>query len=206
MPDSRSGPPIVALVASAGGLDALTRVLEPLPEHFPASVIVLQHIDPERRSALAELLARHCRMPVHAAEDHKRLEPGIVVVAPPGRHVLHTMDGTLALIVSGAFPPHRPSADLLLTSLAVTAGPRVVAVVLSGLGMDGATGATAVHDFGGVVVTADEASSREYAMPKATLGRDDAADVELAVDDIADHLVELVSAMGDPAVGERPSS
>jgi two-component system, chemotaxis family, protein-glutamate methylesterase/glutaminase len=190
-------PRLVALVSSAGGLEALLRVLEPLPADFPAAVIALQHQDPDRRSnELAAILTRRCSLKVALAEHGAKLMPSCLSVAPPGKHVLLRRDGTLALIVSGGYPPHRPSADLLLVSLALIAGERTIAVVLSGKGNDGATGATAVHDFGGVVIAADEASSKEFSMPSATIGRDDAVDHVVHVDDIANLLERLVGAAG----------
>lgn len=188
--------PVVGLVASTGGLEALTRVLAPLPAGFPAAIIGLQHQSPEHTSRLAEILDRRCALAVTVADHGTRLSRGSVFIAPPGRHVLLTRRQRLALMVSGAYPPHRPSADLLLTSLALVSGPKAVAVVLSGKGNDGATGATAVHDFGGVVIAADEASSREFAMPAAAIGREDAVDYVLHVDRIAACLQEVVGGLG----------
>ena len=99
----------------------------------------------------------------------------------------------MALIESGARPPYRPSADLLLTSLALAVGSRAVAVVLSGHGIDGATGATAVHHFGGMVIASDEATSTEYSMPGATIGRDTIIDHAIALDEIAALLLTLTA-------------
>lgn len=184
---------VVALVCSAGGLDALRHVLAPLPVDFPAAVVVLQHLPPDRKSLLASILARDCRLPVREARHGDALVEGQVLIVPPGKHALATQEGTLALVMSDGAPPYRPSADLLLTSLAITAGSRVVAVVLSGGGHDGATGAVAVHDFGGTVLAADEASSAHFAMPAAAIGRDDAVDLVLPVGDIPAALVSLLA-------------
>jgi two-component system, chemotaxis family, protein-glutamate methylesterase/glutaminase len=183
--------PVVALVCSTGGLHALTHVLGPLPVGFPAAVLVLQHIDPGATSSLTAILARRTALVVQDAVEGSKLKPGNVLVAPPGRHTLVTKDGTLALIESGARPPYRPSADLLLTSLALAVGPRAVAVVLSGHGIDGATGATAVHHFGGLVIASDEASSTEFSMPGATIDREMVVDHTLALDDIPTLLLQL---------------
>jgi two-component system, chemotaxis family, protein-glutamate methylesterase/glutaminase len=190
--------PIVALVSSVGGLDALTRVLAPLPADFPAAVIALQHSEPDRTSELAPLLGGRCDLELVAVEDGTPLDPGHLYVAPPGRHVLLRRDETLALIASGAYPPHRPSADLLLVSLAIVIDRRAIAVVLSGRGNDGATGASAIHDFGGVVIAADEASSKEFSMPSATIGRHDAVDHVVHVDEIA-ALLESITRSRDPS-------
>ncbi|HST80406.1 MAG TPA: chemotaxis protein CheB [Kineosporiaceae bacterium] len=185
---------VIALVCSTGGLDALTRVLGPLPADFPGALLVLQHIDPTAHSGLTAIMGRRTALSVLEAAEGIKLKPGQVLVAPPGSHTLVTHQGTVALIESGARPPYRPSADLLLTSLALAVGPRAVAVVLSGHGIDGATGATAVHRFGGVVIASDEASSTEFSMPRATIGRDTGLNHVVALDDIPALLVSLAAA------------
>jgi len=192
----KHGFPVVALVCSTGGLGALTRVLAPLPADFPAAILVLQHIDPEASSSLKAILARRTALIVLDAAEGAELRPRQVVVAPPGFHTLVTSLGTVALIESGPRPPYRPSADLLLTSLALALGPRAVAVVLSGHGIDGATGATAVHHFGGLVIASDEASSTEFSMPSATIDRATIVDHTTALDDIPALLMALTAPTG----------
>jgi two-component system chemotaxis response regulator CheB len=193
--------PIVALVCSAGGLNALTQVLTPLPAGLPAAIVALQHLSPERPSALAPYLNQHTAMAVSEAVDGDSLVEGRVLVAPPGRHLLIAGDATVALIASGTIPPARPSADLLLTSLALSAGPRAIAVVLTGYGTDGATGAAAVHRFGGIVIASDKASSTHFAMPSATISRSAVTDHVVALDEVAELLVRLVqrAAPAEPA-------
>jgi two-component system chemotaxis response regulator CheB len=195
--------PVIALVCSSGGLDALTQVLGPLPADLPAAVLVLQHTSPETRSRLAEVLAARTELTVMPAEDAELLEPGVVLVAPSGGHLLITTEGRVEVIMSGSVPPYRPSADLLLTSMALAVGTRAIAVVLSGKGNDGATGATAIHHFGGVVIVTDEASSLEYAMPQATLDRDHLVDHVVPLDEVAALLVGLSTA---PTLGGRAGS
>ena len=193
--DERTGSdwPIVALVASAGGVDALSRVLRALPRELPASVIALLHIPPDRESVLPEVLRRVTALGVQPARDGDTLDRGRVLVAPPGRHVLVTTDLRIALIDSGALPPSRPSADLLLTTLAVVVGRRAIAVVLSGQGHDGATGASAIHRFGGTLVATDEASSQYFSMPSATIEREQVVDHIVDLDDVAPLLLTLIS-------------
>ncbi|OJF14992.1 chemotaxis protein CheB [Couchioplanes caeruleus] len=186
--------PVVALVCSAGGLDALYRILAKLPSTFPAAVIVLRHQDPRGRSLLAPLLRGRTTLQVDTARDGERISAGRVFVAPAGRHTLITPDGRIALIVSGDRPPYRPSADLLFTSMALSAGRRSIAVVLSGHGNDGATGATAVHRCGGMVVASDKATSTVFAMPCATIERGGIVDHVVPVDDIAPLLTTIVAA------------
>ncbi|HET8660609.1 MAG TPA: chemotaxis protein CheB [Micromonosporaceae bacterium] len=185
--------PVVALVCSTGGLDAITRILGHVPPDFAAAVIVLRHQSPDAQDRLANILRRHTELPVATARDGDRLVAAQVFVAPAGYHTLVTGEGTLALIVSGDRPPYRPSADLLLATLAVAVGPRAIAVVLSGHGNDGATGATAVHHLGGVVIASDEGSSRVFSMPYAAINRDEIVDHVVPVDEIATLLTTLVA-------------
>lgn len=185
--------PIVALVASAGGIDALTRTFAALPSDVAASFIVLLHVWPDRESLLPDILGRVSSLGVEAARDDELLAAGRVVVAPAGRHLLITGDLRVALIASGAFPPNRPSADLLLTTLAIAAGPRAIAVVLSGKGHDGATGATAIHRFGGTVLATDAASSESFGMPSAAIERADTIDHIIGLDELPAMLISLVT-------------
>jgi two-component system chemotaxis response regulator CheB len=184
---------VLALCCSAGGLDALETVLAPLPVGLPAAILILQHMSPDTSSMLPAILGRSTALAVAWAADGDPLQPGRALVAPPGQHTLITNDETIALIPSGSVPPYRPSADLLLTTLAVAAGPRVVAVVLSGEGHDAATGATAVHRFGGtVIVTSPETSARK-SMPSATMFRDSITDHVVPLDELPAMLLALTT-------------
>lgn len=186
---------VIALVASAGGLTAVSEVLGGLAAGFGGAVIVLIHQQPERENALVPILSRRSRLPVQAAQDNLRLRAGTVVVVPPGTHVLIAAGPTVALVLSGLAPPNRPSADLLLATLATACGPSATAVVLSGGGHDGATGASAVHRFGGTVIASDELSSEQFSMPQATIERGSASAVQaVGVSDIPAVLVKLVAA------------
>jgi two-component system chemotaxis response regulator CheB len=160
---------VVALVASAGGLTALSRVLAGLPAGLPAAVLVAQHVDPRGPSALSEILAGRTSLALRAAADGDRLQPGTVLVTPAGSHLLVTSAGTVALVDTDELPPARPSADLLLATLAVTVGSGAVAVVLTGYGHDGQVGVRAVHRCGGRVLAQDEASAEHFGMPGAAI-------------------------------------
>jgi two-component system, chemotaxis family, protein-glutamate methylesterase/glutaminase len=187
--------PIIALSCSAGGLDALITVLSPLPADLPAAVLALQHLQPGAASQLPVLLGRSTALPVKWAEDGDSLLPGYVLVAPVAQHTLITKEQTIALIPSGSIPPYRPSADLLLTTLALAAGRRVLAVVLSGEGHDAATGATAVHRFGGTVIVSSPETSARVAMPRATMIRGDITDHVVPLNEVPGLLVTLAAAL-----------
>lgn len=171
----------------------MSAVLRTLRADLDAAVIVLIHQAPDHESELVHLLAGQSSLRVEGARDDMRLRARSVVVAPPGRHILIADGPRTALIVSGAAPPSRPSADLLLATLAVTCGPRATAVVLSGGGHDGATGATAIHRFGGTVIASSEASSEHFSMPQATIDRYGTIDQVVPLHEIADRLVSIVA-------------
>jgi two-component system, chemotaxis family, protein-glutamate methylesterase/glutaminase len=159
--------PVVALVTSAGGLDALSQVLGPLPADLPAAVLIVQHQSPDHPSRLAHILDKRTALRVDTASDGDLLVQGMVLVAPPAQHLLVTSEARIGLISSGDLPPSRPSADLLLATLAVTCGPRVLAVVLTGKGHDAQAGIRAVHHYGGTVMAQDQATSEHFGMPSA---------------------------------------
>jgi two-component system chemotaxis response regulator CheB len=201
-----NGFPVVALVCSAGGVEALTAVLKPLPADLNAAVLVLRHMPPDYGSALDRVLARQTVLPVAFAADGAALVRGQVLVAPPGQHTIIDTDGSVVLIPSGNRPPYRPSADLLLATLATSYRRRAVAVVLSGGGNDGATGATVVHRLGGTVIAATVATSAHGQMPQATIDRDDVLDQAVPVTEIAALLEVLASATLLPPPDRGPST
>jgi two-component system, chemotaxis family, protein-glutamate methylesterase/glutaminase len=162
--------PVVALVTSAGGLDALTRVLAPLPADLPAAVLVAQHLDPDRMSHLTAILAERTALRVGEAVDGDELVPGVALVVPAARHLLVTSAARIGLLDTGDLPPARPSADLLLATLAVTCGPRALAVVLTGKGSDAQAGIRAIAHCGGTVFAQDEGTSAHFGMPGAAIG------------------------------------
>jgi len=186
--------PVVALIASAGGLDALSRVLAPLPADLPAAVLVALHLSPDNPSRLVAILGRRTDLVVQLADDASRLRPGLVLVAPPARHLLVTSQSRIGLIESGALPPARPSADLLLATLAVTCGPRALAIILTGMGHDGQAGVRAIGHCGGTIIAQDQATSKFFAMPSAAI-RTHLVSQILAVDDIAAAIIAHTTTM-----------
>lgn len=189
--------PVVALVASAGGLDALSQVLAGLPAALPAAVLVLQHLESGRVSRLPEILARRTPLRVRAAGQDDVLCAGTVYVAPSGRHLCITPDRTLELTDTPRVHFSRPSADVLLDSLA-RAGVPVIAVVLTGRGRDGAAGSLHVRRGGGTVLAQDRATSLHFGMPGAAASAGGVSEV-LALSDIAPRLLRLLDTMESPA-------
>lgn len=196
---------VVALVCSTGGLEALRRMLPGLPATFPAAVVVLRHCAPSAPDMFPAMLRPHTVLPVAAARDGDDLLPGRILTAPGGFHTLITGHGTIALIAAGPVPPCRPSADLLLTSLALAIGPRATAVVLSGHGSDGATGASAVHRFGGTVIVSDPADAQVVDMPDAVIARGGIVDHVAALDQVPGLLMVAVAPEPGQSSGCQPA-
>ena len=156
----------VAICASMGGPPVLEEILAALPADYPLPILVVQHIASGFGEGLAQMLQRRVRLPVAMAQDGALLRAG-VWLAPDGAHLTVTRARRLKLDRTTVAGRHRPSADLLLESMAAVLGHDAVAVVLTGMGRDGANGAAAIKDHGGILLAQDEATSRIYSMPRA---------------------------------------
>lgn len=182
---------VVAIASSAGGIRALGTLLGALDPGLPVPVLVVQHLDRKHRSFIAEVLDRPSSLPVRLAQHHERIQPGTVYVAPPDRHLLVGPTGLLRL--SEAKPVHfvRPSADLLFEAVSSAYGPRALACVLTGTGVDGAEGALKVKAQGGTVIAQDPETAEFAGMPQAAVASG-AVDLVLGLEEIAEAIHELV--------------
>lgn len=183
---------IVAIAASAGGVFALTEILQRLPADFPAIIVVVQHLDPRHRSLMPQIFGRRSNLHVYSAIEGMEVAPGNVYLAPPDRHMLINRDGTVSLTQTELVNFVRPSADLLFESVAAAYGERAIAVVLTGAGKDGSMGVTAIKKRGGTVIVQDEATSEFFGMPSAAI-RTGTVDFVLSLDEIPPALVTLVA-------------
>lgn len=181
---------VVAIGASAGGVEALHVVVEALPADFPASVLVVQHMDPRHRSMLAGLLARRCKLSVKQATNGEAVERGVVYIAQPDAHLL-VRDGRLVLTGTKLVHFSRPSIDLLFESVAGAYGDRAISVILSGTGVDGADGTRAVKAKGGTTIAQSPASAAHAGMPQAARATG-CVDVTLPLEEIGPAIVNLV--------------
>lgn len=183
--------PIVAIGASAGGLKALIEVLSHLGTDFPAAIVIVQHLYPHHPSQMANLLSHRTDLPVKEAEQGDQLQPGQVYIAPPNKHLLVTADNTLCLSDAQLVHFVRPSADLLFESVAASFQAQAIAVVLTGMGSDGAMGVRAIKQMGGKAIAQDRATSEFFGMPSAAI---DTGTVDLVVplQEIAAILMRLV--------------
>jgi two-component system chemotaxis response regulator CheB len=146
-------------------------VLEQLPADFPAPIAIVQHMPPGFTRPFAVRLDAHCRLMVSEAEDGKRLVPGQVVIAPAGRHLTFTPALGVVLSPEPAAARHIPSVNVMMLSAARVRPGRVLGVLLTGMGDDGADGMVAIRTGGGVTVAESEESCVVYGMPRAAAAR-----------------------------------
>ena len=185
-----TGVPIVAIGASTGGPAVLAEILGGLGG-IGASVLVVQHLHPDFVGGLVSWMARVSPIPVELAADGCRLEPGVAHIAPGGTHLRVGKDDTIVLDPSPA-TLHRPSVDVLFTSLAERVNGRNVGVLLTGMGDDGATGLLALRRKGDVTIIQDEETSVVFGMPRAAQ-RLGAAQHVVPIDQIARTILRAVS-------------
>ncbi|OMB94731.1 chemotaxis protein CheB [Mycobacterium colombiense] len=181
------GVQLAVLLASAGGLEALSTVLRDLPSDFPAAVVVQQHLG-GHDSLLTTILRRQTRRAIGWAHDGLLLRPGQVVVSPPSALLEITSEGCCRL--QDAQRHQALVFDVLLASIAGSYGPRSVAVVLSGSGHDGAAGTVAMKRAGAVVIAQSPETAQYPSMPIAAARA--GADLVLDVAEIAGVLTAIV--------------
>ena len=198
-----AGFPVVAIGASAGGLDACRKLLDALPAVTGMAFIIVQHLDPSHDSMMVDLLARHTSMPVLLATDGMAIERERVYVIPPGVYLSADDKGALRLSKPQARHGARLPFDFLLNSLAREYGARAVCVVLSGTGADGSLGLTAVKSKGGLVIAQDIGEADYDGMPRSAVSTG-AVDLVLYAAKIAEALV--ARERGHAFVPEAPKS
>lgn len=203
--DAGAPPAVIALAASAGGVEALTRVIGGLPKDIPAALLVVLHIAPVGPSVLPSIIARHGQLPAIHPSDGDLLVPGCVYVAPPDFHLTVTHEH--ARVVAGPRENgNRPAADPLFRSVATEFGAKGAGVVLSGSLDDGTTGLAAIKRAGGLTVVQDPEEAAFPSMP-ASAASYVHPDYVVPLDDIPGILLRFAEriAAGEPS-GRGPDA
>jgi two-component system chemotaxis response regulator CheB len=159
---------LLVVGGSAGGVQAVERLVAGLPADLGATVLVTVHIPAHTASSLPQILSRAGRLPARHAVDGRPLRPNEILVAPPGRH-LTVMGDIVHLSTGPKVNRHRPSVDVMFTSAGRWAGPGVVGVVVSGALDDGAVGAALIVKAGGRVFVQEPSDAQFKGMPEAAL-------------------------------------
>ncbi len=181
---------IVCIGASAGGLEALISLFNALPKDIDMAFVLIQHLEPQHKSALSEILSREAPLHIREAKNNAKVEPGRVYVIPPNTRMV-IIKGRLKITsrvkrVDGRYLP----IDYFMISLAKDQGKKAVGVILSGTGSDGTLGAKAIKGEGGIVFAQDENTARYFGMPGSVIASG-SADFVSGPREIARKLIRL---------------
>ncbi len=166
---------VLAIGVSTGGPNALAELIPKLPDDFKVPVLIVQHMPPVFTASLAGSLNKKSNLPVREAEDGQTIEPGVVLIAPGGKHMVvrrmrNDEDEDVLVVGLNENPPEnscRPSVDVLFRSVAMAYGGNVLALIMTGMGDDGYRGVKAMKQRGCYCITQDEDSCIIYGMPRA---------------------------------------
>jgi two-component system chemotaxis response regulator CheB len=193
-----SGCDLCVIGASTGGPAAVQRILQALPAAFPLPVVVVQHMPVGFTRPFAQRLASLSRVRVAEAEDGMRLVPGSALIAPAGSHLRVSPNLAVVLTPEPSDAKHIPSVDVTMRSAARSRPGKVLGILLTGMGEDGADGMATIRAGGGVTIAESEASCVVYGMPRAAILRGGAGWV-LSLEDIADLLGRAGGRNGHPS-------
>jgi two-component system chemotaxis response regulator CheB len=182
-------PHIVVIGSSTGGPRALHQVLERLPGRFPAPIVIAQHMPPQFTAAMAKWLSDVCAIKVVEAADDMVLTPGVAHVGPGGMQ-FRVANGQAKVAAAQGESLYKPSVDVLAASAAAAYGAHVLAIMLTGMGNDGAKGFLKLKEGGAYIMAQDQATSTVWGMPRA-VAESGCADEILGVGEIGDRIKSL---------------
>ena len=184
---------VIAVGISTGGPQALNQMLPQLPADLPVPVLLVQHMPPVFTKSLADDLNKRCAITVVEGTDGQEAVPGHVFIAPGGKQMKVVRESTRLKIRITDDPPENnclPSVDYLFRSVTRVFGPNAVAVIMTGMGTDGAQGCRQMKQRGAKIIAQDEASCVVFGMPRGPV-EEGIADLVLPLNDIAAQIVRL---------------
>jgi len=186
-----SGPWLVTMAASAGGVEALRTILRQLPPDFPAAIIIVLDRPADIQSYTRDVLQRVSHLPVIVAGEGEFIRPGVVYVARPDAHLTVSAEERFRYTDGQRIQFVRSSANPLFESVARVVDGRAIAVVLTGTGRDATDGVRAVKAHGGIVIAQDPATAEQSDMPHAAV-KSGAVDLVVPLNAIAHTLEDIV--------------
>ena len=183
---------VLAIGASAGGPEGLTTILSGLPEDFPLPVFIVQHIDTHFADGFAAWLNTSSKLPVTIAVNGEKTVPGHVYLPPGDHHLTVNANGKIATIRNSSGKGLCPSVDVLFKSIAEVYGKNSIAVILSGMGKDGAAELKHLYDLGAYTIAQEEMSCLVYGMPGEAV-RIGAACTILPPKDIVAEIIKVIN-------------
>lgn len=199
--DERSGKEpcaVVGIGASAGGLEAFTQFLENLPDDTGMAFVLVQHLDPNHKSMLSEILSRSTSMPVSEVEDKTVLKPDCVYIIPPGK-AMSASQGILSLVPRADITRQFMPVDIFLESLAKDQGSKAIGVILSGTATDGSRGLKEIKSAGGITFAQNPQTARFDGMPLNAVAAG-VVDFILTPEEIAGELAKIACSTAFDAI------
>lgn len=180
----------VVMGVSAGGLFALSMILEKLPEDYPVPIIIVQHRSRDERTLLEEVLQVKCRIRIKQADEKEHIKSQIVYFAPPDYHLLIEGDKTFSLSCEPPVNYSRPSIDVLFETACSVYKDHLVAIILTGANNDGARGIQKIKKSGGLTIAQKPSTAAFPFMPQAAIDRN-GIQLILELNEITDFLLQL---------------
>ncbi|MFN8557081.1 MAG: chemotaxis response regulator protein-glutamate methylesterase [Dehalococcoidia bacterium] len=196
---------VLAIGCSTGGPRALLEVVPKLPGNLPAAVLIVQHMPAGFTRSLAERMDQASMLRVREAADGDVPEAGLALLAPGGRHMTLGADGRVVLVDTPPVHGVRPAVDVLFATIPPVFGARCVALIMTGMGSDGADGVATLRAAGARIVVEDATTAVVYGMPRAVVDRG-LADQALPLPKIAPAVTDLVLSAGAAGAGRGGSA
>jgi two-component system, chemotaxis family, protein-glutamate methylesterase/glutaminase len=159
----------VVIGSSAGGLQALTAILELLPAKYPLPIIIVQHRSRDKKDLLEDVLQHRCKINIKQADEKEKIENGFVYIAPPDYHLLIENDFTFSLSFDEQVRYSRPSIDVLFESAADVYGSTLIGIILTGANNDGSAGISAIKKCNGLTIAQNPQEAAFPVMPLAAI-------------------------------------
>lgn len=188
LPNAQNFSTVFAIASSTGGPQALVEILSQLPSNFSSPILIAQHISAGFAQGMADWLNKLCALPVVLAKHDALLESGTVYISPPEFNLSISPHHTLQLFPADNHEIYHPRCDVLLSSVAQVFGKQAIGIILTGMGRDGASGITAIHQKKGQTWAQDEASSVIYGMNQVAIASGNVQSV-LALNQIASQMI-----------------
>ena len=167
--EARTRYEVIVMGASAGGLNAISSLLEVLPDNYQLPIIIVQHRARDKKDLLEEVLQNKCRITIKQADEKEKIEKGIVYIAPPDYHLLIENDLTFSLSADEYIQFSRPSIDVLFESAAAVYKDKLIGIILTGANSDGANGVIAIKANNGLTIAQNAEEAFSPVMPTAAV-------------------------------------
>jgi two-component system chemotaxis response regulator CheB len=180
----------IVIGTSAGGLNALQKILAPLPANFTLPMLVVQHRLPASDDFLTFSLNESCQLTVKEADEQESIKPGFVYIAPANYHLLVEQDKTLSLSIDAKVCYSRPSIDVLFETAAEAYLSRLIGIILTGANNDGTAGLKKIKEKGGLTIAQNPATAESAVMPYSAIN-ENVVDKILSLTEISSLLIQL---------------